>query len=441
MFVRKLFVAGTFAVGAFSVVPLVQADSANVGQPGSLLIFPNVEIKWDAEGNVIRDTIITLANGYVKGVYVQMYFVNGDPPLDAVYDGNPPRLIERAHPGWNYSDCMIRLGRYESTYWSAANGQPGGCPFNVLDPGGRPDSEKGTRMLRGFIYAWAVDQFGREIRWNYLTGGGLIVDYRQGTGWEYSAQAFQALLGETTEPLPEPGTLRLDGNEYTLPYSVLVLNFSTSGLWTLPGDGLNAYVDTYVTLMPASQDLRQDGDGPVITKAKFYITNAHGVEFSGTERCITCWDRTPLSAYDPPNHFLRDNIHTDTGLARIDGIPSSVVCGSESQAAALVGVAARVLTFNGLDDGGDWNRNGVIDLEDHDALVACLNASGPDPSPAPEDCRAVFALDDDDDVDLQDYNKFAAGFGLTFQSFSPAVISGQGTEPAIIRYDVTTGGP
>lgn len=443
MFAGKMLTLTAVAVGSTYFLPLVRAESADVGQPGSLLLFPNVQIKWDAGGGVAQDTIISLANGYVKDVYVQMYFVNGDPPLDPVFGGNPLRLLERGHPGWNHSDCMIRLSRYQSTYWSVQSGLPGGCPFTVLDPGGppgRPDAENaGGRVLRGFIYAWAVDEFGREIKWNYLTGSALLVNYEAGTGWEYSAQGFQALMGSTGETLPEPGTLRLDGNEFTLPFSRLILNFNASGPWSLPGGGPVARVDTYLTLMPASQDLRQDGTGPIVTKARFGITNAFGVEFSGTTRCITCWDRTRLSAYDPPNHFLRENLHTDTGMARINGIASAQVCGPDSGPAALVGVAARVLTFNGLESGGDWNRNGMLDLDDHDALVSCLDASGPRPPPPPGDCLAVFGLDGDDDVDLQDYRIFASGFSQTFQSYTPIVLSGQGTEAAIIRYDVPSG--
>jgi hypothetical protein len=443
MFARKILTLSTVAFGALSIVPLAHAESANLTQPGSLLIFPNVKIKWDSSGGVIQDTILNLANGYVTGVSVQMYFVNGDPPVDPVFGGNPPRLLERGHPGCNYSDCMIRLGRYESTYWSARTGQPGGCPFAVLDPGappGRPDpQDPANRVLRGFIYAWAVDEFGREINWNSLTGSALIVDYENGTGWEYNAYAFQALTGARGQMLPEPGTLRLDGNEFSLPPAVLVLNFTASGPWSLPGGGPVAQVDTELTLMPVSRDLRQDNDGPITTKARFSVTNMYGVEFSGTTRCITCWDQELLSAYDPPNHLLREYLQSDTGTARIDGIASARVCGSDSEPAALIGMATRILTFNPLESGGDWNRNGMLDADDYDALLSCLDASGPNPSPLPSDCLAVFGLDGDDDVDLQDFSAFASAFGFAHQSYTPIILNGQGAEPAIIRYDVSSG--
>ncbi len=46
------------------------------------------------------------------------------------------------------------------------------------------------------------------------------------------------------------------------------------------------------------------------------------MRFSGAERCITCWDQTFLGDYDAPNHFLIQNLQTDKGKARIDGVES-----------------------------------------------------------------------------------------------------------------------
>jgi len=65
-------------------------------------------------------------------------------------------------------------------------------------------------------------------------------------------------------------------------------------------------------------------EGPVTTKASFSIWNQNEVKFSGTHRCITCWDQTLLRDYDIPNHFLRDNLQTDKGKARIDGLASQL---------------------------------------------------------------------------------------------------------------------
>jgi hypothetical protein len=86
-------------------------------------------------------------------------------------------------------------------------------------------------------------------------------------------------------------------------------------------------------------------------------------KFSGTERCITCWDQTLLSDYSAPMHFFRTNLQSDKGKARINGLQADrcdhncfdkldgfddffgleFVCSENS---ALLGVAAKTLSFN-----------------------------------------------------------------------------------------------
>ncbi|MCH7597273.1 MAG: hypothetical protein IID35_12045, partial [Planctomycetes bacterium] len=87
-----------------------------------------------------------------------------------------------------------------------------------------------------------------------------------------------------------------------------------------------------------------------ITKAKFDLWNGNENRFSGTDRCISSWDQTLLSQYTEggvANHFWRSILQTDRGKARIDGLYSPTVCGEESIDAPLLGVASKLLTFNG----------------------------------------------------------------------------------------------
>jgi hypothetical protein len=115
----------------------------------------------------------------------------------------------------------------------------------------------------------------------------------------------------------------------------------------------------------------------VTTKAKFDIWNMNETRFSGTERCLTCWDQTLISSYTRlANHFLLENLQTNKGKARIDGVASAMcdehpdcpifgaavplgftdseqlvvdrICPPEgcSQHAALLGVAAKLLVFS-----------------------------------------------------------------------------------------------
>jgi len=366
-------------------------------EKGSLVVYPKVEIVWNRQGQILQDTFIDLTNDYPEDVLVQMQFVNGDPAeMDAMpFDGDCvdnvciPFDPEVPHPsnfcycdsgvpcderphlgGCNSVDVMIQLTANEPTYWAASTGLPKGTsPFPILDPGtpnGRPmgfDAYQGTaceRVLRGYILAWAVNSNGEQIAWNHLKGDALVVDYQRQAAWEYNAFAFaahSAALGDLIWPEGySPATLQLDGSMYDYAFDKLLLDFYAYDPNRTPDepgpfDQANgpggaywfAEVRTDLTLLPLDIDLRQDGNGPVTTKANFDIWNMNEWKFSGTHRCVTCWDQEWLDEYDAPNHFLRDNLQTNKGKARIDGIASSVCPGS--QETPLIGVAMKEIRF------------------------------------------------------------------------------------------------
>jgi hypothetical protein len=373
---RKLALAlamGITTTLAGSVTP-VQADGrVSNSKKGSLLIYSKVDLRWNAAGDLMQDTILELTNDLEQDVYIQMYFVNGDEPRDAVYAGDPPQMIAEGEPGWNWVDLQVLLTANQPVYWSASTGLPlGAAPFDILDPSngngpGRPTAD-GGRMLRGFIYVWAVNAQGAQIRWNHLSGSATIINYGAQTAWEYNAWAFQNSSGENGSTVGNPGYMALDGISYDQAYDVLLMDFFASGSQALSSDTVTASIDTDLTLHSVSADLRQDTRGPITTKAKFDIWNENERRFSGTERCITCWDQTLLSNYDAPNHFLIQNLQTDKGKARIDGMASSVCnspfCGEVatfdtptgngprvqcSREASLLGVVSKVVAFSGID--------------------------------------------------------------------------------------------
>jgi len=92
-----------------------------------------------------------------------------------------------------------------------------------------------------------------------------------------------------------------------------------------------------------------------LTKASFTTWNENEVKFTGLDRCILLWDQTPFSLYGEqllaPNHLLVQNLHTTKGKAQINGLQSQLCAeddlGLESVAAPLVGVAHKLLYFNG----------------------------------------------------------------------------------------------
>jgi len=360
-------------------------------EKGSLIVASAIELRWSGgpspagPGSALQDTFISLTNDYPEDVRVQIYFINGDPPLAA-----DPATGERAHPGWNKVDNQITLTGDQPTYWSALTGLPavgGVAPFTSLDPGfppGRPAND-GTndRVLRGYMVAWAVDATGEEIRWNHLNAEGTIVNYGLGSAWEYNSFNYAAVDTSVAHgaPTSTPGVLHLNGIEYAQSFAALLLNFQAPGSSVFSGPR-QVLSETTLIVHPVSADLRQETDGPVTTKASFDVWNMNEVKFSGAHRCVTCWDGTRLSQYGTPNNFLVQHLQTDHGKARFAGLGSQVcdvdadpndgACGNHpddvcSEASPLLAVHARLLTFDG---GNDFDAAGgnVIGMG-HDATA------------------------------------------------------------------------
>jgi len=361
-------------------------ERGSCNEKGSLLIFSKVEVRWNANGELMQDTFVQLTNDYPDDVQVQMYFINGDEPLDAVV-GPLGAELERAHPGWNWVDNLIALTGDQSVYWSVATGAPAGVsPFgSALDPGfppGRPCPDNPTeRCVRGYIIAWAVNNANVQIRWDHLAGDATLVNYTGDYAWQYSACGYQVVdegvgHGDEVTNNAAPGTLNLNGIDYEQAFDLLLLQFASDGSagFSGPQDVVTSNGD--LTLHPISGDFRQETDGPITTKASFEVWNENEVKFSGLDRCITCWDQTLFENYTnngPANHLLLENLLTNHGKARIDGLrsdlcdvdfdpnnnidfpfPPDVDAGDAidprdivSQAAALAGVRAHFLSFDG----------------------------------------------------------------------------------------------
>jgi hypothetical protein len=322
--VLTLFVSAVYA----SDTPRVSAT-----EKGSVLIFPKIELRYDAAGNLIQDTFIDLANDYNEDVWILAYFVS---------------------EACNWVDNDFVLTHNEPCYWSVATGLPKGLsPWTVLgDPYPDP-SGSGDMVMRGYIVLWAINPDHQNIRWNHLYGQATIVNYANSTAWEYNAYAFQVV--DPSFPnggvVTTDGTINLDGVTYDAAFNKLLLDFFASGSTAFSGGGRVVSHDTDLTLVIVDIDLQQEPDEPnmvpYVTKADFEIWNENEVSFSGQEFCLTKWDQQLLS--DLGGHFLIENLQTNKGRARIDGVGSPLVCGPASCDYAILGVAAKVLTMDGVD--------------------------------------------------------------------------------------------
>jgi hypothetical protein len=356
---RYKVLCGVLAVCLLASGTAVAHDRANVTQKGSLLVWPCVTVKWNAAGDVIEDTFISITNDLSSlGVRVKLYFVNGDDPVP-LFGPNAGSM----EPGCNFLDNLIELTHDEPAYWSALTGQPKGVsPFTALDPDGRADDDPlnlGGTVLRGFIIGFAVNDDGTLRNVNHLTGGAVMIDYDNNAAAEYKAWAYRALAAPPVGPV-----LDLDGAEYENSPLMLLLDFYASGSGAFGQDllGNDSVIDTLLYLLPMTLSFCPTAPAePLLTNADIDVWNEDEVKFTGLKRCISCWDGERLSRYTDgtpyPNHFLLANLGTDKGKARLMGA-ANAFCdrpadpnasppdpGRVSVAAPLLGVSQKLILW------------------------------------------------------------------------------------------------
>lgn len=358
-----------FLIGSIALA--LTASMANAGVPatastsqkGSLLIYPKIELKWqidfdgdgssyDPVGDLVQDTFVTLSNDGLQDIEIILFYVDGDPELDA--SSNPDGIT---YPGWVpfYNDSF--LTKNQPSYWSAATGNPGPDfaglgPFYLdLGPGpGRPDMNSAdpasNRVSRGYLVVFAVDfndnGAQHQMVWNHLYGDATIVNYLLGTASEYTAWAFRA-YGADRELLGDCGDIEI-GSDYDYAPGELHLNFYADG--NVPDQWSIQNIITELTLHLVDLDVRQETQGPGITKATFFIHNQEESSKSA-DYCVNCWISVPLGSI--ASVFKPNFLQSDMGKARIDGLQSFLCPGSSAR--ALLGVSEKKITF--LDDRGN----------------------------------------------------------------------------------------
>ena len=296
-------------------------DVSHPSKKGSVLIYPKVEIRWDSSGTtLLQDTFISLSNDYYSDVYIALYFVD-----------------ERHH-------CARRdtfLTMNEPAYWSAATGMPKNVgAFTLLGSPYADPEGSGELILRGYIVAFAVDLEDEEINWNHLSGGATVVNYPDGTAWEYGATAFRALTGAAGDPTGTPGELNLDGVEFDAAPGKLAFDFYAVGAQLATGPASLTVTDTDLTLLTVDQDLGLSGAATLVTTAAFHIRNENEMAFREAA-CLYTWDEWLLGTIG--GDFLLANLQTNKGWALLDGETGCDI----GVPRAIIGVSANLLQYNG----------------------------------------------------------------------------------------------
>jgi len=369
---KVLSAVAALALSATSA--FAQPTRTNVTQKGSLLVWPEVTVRWNPGGALLRDTIITLGNDLASsGVSVKLFMVNGELPQPLFGPG--AGTIE---PGWNFLDNVIDLTHDEPTYWSAFTGRKGAVqvtsPFIALDGNGRPDGDAANPnavRLRGFILGFAIQ--GNQLRsHNHLFGAAIIVDYVTNDATEYKAWSFRANYAG----LAASATLFLTGAAAPANYDAnpafLLLDFFASGSAAIGPNavGTASVLDTRLTLLPMIHDFCPPlPPEPLMTDAQIDVWNEDEVKLTNQHRCIQCWDSTLLSVYNihSPlqfwipggivNHFILANLGSNKGKARFQGV-ANVACdrlanpnaspptpGLVSVSAPLLGDYVKIITW------------------------------------------------------------------------------------------------
>jgi hypothetical protein len=321
----------TFGVAFALLVCSVAGAADNRGytnQKGSLLMFPKIVV--DTAGGV--DTFVDITNAGDSDVWVTCYWVDGA-------------------PGWKHPDFHFKLTVRHPAYFRASDGLPGPMGAGVqqfpADPGA------------GELKCWATTDLGVQVKHNFLKGEAVINDTANGSAWEYAAWAFQCRRAVTTGKRcgDADGTINLNGTDYDYCPKTLELDFFSSNDKLGQSTPLGGALDTDVAFVPCDQDLTQAGE-PVTTKEKYEIWDENEIKRTGLTRCMTCFDEVKLSAIGTT--FRRSVLHTEKGLARIDGVADDTKCCPKeldpngnpvpekcSQKTALVGVQVKEITRKG----------------------------------------------------------------------------------------------
>jgi hypothetical protein len=138
----------------------------------------------------------------------------------------------------------------------------------------------------------------------------------------------------------------LNGREYDAAFDTLLFDFDGSGTTRIINNSSVVSHDSDLTLLLLDRDFREGGFDPVVTTARYDIWNMNERRFSGTQHPVECWHQRLLSRYAPPNNFLRMNLQTDHGKARINGVTGEQCDDPNHLPAPMLGIVRQRLVFS-----------------------------------------------------------------------------------------------
>jgi len=277
------------------------ADRLSTSEKGSLLIYSDIDGGGAGAGPGYG--LMAISNDFPADVRLQSYVVNNS-TCDAY-------------------DMAFSLTANQITVISGAQ---------LSSPFGFCDSLS--------VYVWAVNSENEQIRWNHLSGFS-----EQG-----NASAAAALTGNHGDTVGVAGTINLDGVEYSSAYNGAVVNFLADA------NGMS------IELL--NKDFADKNAAPATTKIVAEIWNSDEVKFSGTSRCVTCFDSEDLSTWSDSavNFFRASNLGTEWGKARLS-TEANGSCGDDSAEHAFHAQSVNNYGTMGIVGTGSRSATITYDLE------------------------------------------------------------------------------
>jgi hypothetical protein len=330
---RRLF--ATVAALALALALPAGASAApnitNVNQKGSLLIFPDIDVRGTTT------TIVRIANDGGSAIDVKCVWI----------DGNK-----------NRADFIVTLTRDQVIWIDAATGE--GTTHVNRFPASRSngfdnpfltvgnESNDGSEPYRaGLLACFAINEGAEgQVKWNHLVGRAIVLDPEQGWAYEYTAYAFFVQGGLERDPVGTPGRLELNGVEYDACPLYLTGQFSPADT---PLPDQTEVVFNRLALAGCTLNLNQDWT-PVYTKLQFDVWNGDEIKFTGAYECADSWHELAFGDVDAASgNFLLSNLGTLAARYRVQGVKSTECETSriKTQAVGLVGVQVTGLLGEG----------------------------------------------------------------------------------------------